>query len=180
MIITLVTLALLLLSIAALLRSFHTSLAIAGNLAFKRDLVNQGERGMAKAIDLLKSGALDSSSVRTANLLSSNYYATELDSDSHGIPLLLIKDSAFTGTATDITDDSSGITVRYVIDRLCNSTGSFSTSTCESFKVSTTTGGSSSNATSKVGLEYQPVYRISVRVNGPRNTQTYLQTTVTL
>ena len=42
MIITLIALIVLLISGAALIRSFDTSMLLAGNLAFKRDLVNQG------------------------------------------------------------------------------------------------------------------------------------------
>jgi type IV pilus assembly protein PilX len=177
---TLVILVVLLLATTALVRSFDTSLSMAGNIAFKRDLVNQGERAMTKAIAQFKSaGALATSSAREANFAGSNYYATRLASDSHGIPTMLIRDSLFVGTAGDITDTNTNVTIRYVIDRLCDSTGAFSSSTCVSVKLTNSQGGSSWNATSKVGQEYQPVYRISVRVTGPRNTQAYLQATFT-
>ena len=164
LLITLISLALLMLSTMALIRSFDTSLSLAGNMAFKRDLTNQGERGIAKATSLVKSGVLGSS-----NVTGSNYSASTLTSDSHGLPNALLKDSAFGFTGADITDVSAGVTVRYVIDRQCQNTTPLDISKHCSF----VNVGTDSNPT------YQAVYRISVRANGPRNTQVYLQTTVT-
>lgn len=177
LLITLILLVLLLLSTVALMRSSETSLIMAGNLAFKRDLTNQGERGMTKAIAAFKSGALSSSSARTDNLLSSNYFATAQASDSHGLPIMLLKDSAFTGTAGDITDSASGVTIRYMVDRLCNSTGAFDYNTCVSLRSMPNKGADVTRPDPVSANEYRPVYRISVRVTGPRNTQAYLQST---
>ncbi len=183
MLITLIALSILMLATMGLIRSFDTSLSMAGNLAFKRDLVNQGERGMAKAITLFNTGALATTAARQANSLANNYSAITLATDSHGIPLALLNNTTFTTTlgmtGADISDSSTGVTIRYVIDRLCTTTGAFSLTNCVAFKSTASLGGSSTLASSKVGQEFQPVYRVSVRVTGPRNTQTYLQTTIT-
>lgn len=164
MLITLISLAILLLSTMALIRSFDTSLSMAGNLAFKRDLINQGERGLAKAISLIKSGTLN-----VTNVANSNYSAAYLASDIHGLPLALINNTTFSASfsGADITDAASGVTVRYIIDRQCNAVGALDSSTCSSIDVGTKT------------TNRQAIYRISVRATGPRNTQTYLQSTVT-
>ncbi len=184
MIITLIALSLLMLSALALIRSFDTSLSMAGNLAFKRDLVNQGERGMAKAIALFNTGPLVTEGARNGNSLTNNYSATTLNSDSHGIPLVLINNAAFLAagmsSGADVSDASTGITVRFVVDRLCTTAGvAFSSDKCIGFKQTSSQGGTSRDAEKKVGQEFQPVYRISVRATGPRNTQAYLQTTIT-
>ncbi len=183
MLITLIALSLLMLSALALIRSFETSLSMAGNLAFKRDLVNQGERGMAKAIALFNTGALSTTAARSNHSYGNNYSATMLPSDSHGIPVALINDSVFSSSgmsASNITDTSSGISIRYVIDRLCTTSGAaFSNDKCVGFKQIAAKGGSAFLAPMKTGQEFQPVYRISVRATGPRNTQVYLQTTIT-
>jgi len=185
MLITLIALSLIMLSAMGLIRSFDTSLSMAGNLAFKRDLVNQGERGMAKAITLFNSGALSTATAREADSPGSNYSATMLPTDPNGIPRkLIVSDTAFstatpTMTGADISDSTTGITVRYVIDRLCATAGKFDNTRCVSLKSTSGQGGSATLAASKVGQEYMPVYRISVRVTGPRNTQSYLQTTIT-
>jgi type IV pilus assembly protein PilX len=179
MILTLIALVLLLFSTMALVKSFDTSQTMAGNIGFKRDLANQAERGMAMAIGKFVSsgGPLVTKAARESNLLSSNYFATKLDSDSHGIPKVLIKDSDFTGTDADISDSGTNVKIRYVIDRLCHSTGAFDVNTCVSVNNWNTQGGTGFLEKWKVGDAAKPIYRISVRVNGPRNTQAYLQTT---
>lgn len=183
LLISLIALVLILFSSMALMRSFDTSLSMAGNLAFKRDLVNQGERGMAAAIALFtsSSGALYSTAARQSHSYANNYSATELASNSRGIPLALVNNSTFSSlgmSGRDISDSATGITVRYVIDRLRAASGKFSSGGCAAIDVSRTRGGSSSKLRRSASSD-QPVYRISVRVTGPRNTQAYLQTTIT-
>lgn len=178
MLITLIALSLLMLSTMALIRSFDTSMTMAGNLAFKRDLINQGERGITSAIALFKTGALNTASARNNNLLANNYSATTLPSDPHGIPLALLNNSTFTSlgmSGSDISDNSSHIRVRYVVDRLCNSTGAFSSGACRTICLDK--GGSATQKNQK--CDDRAVYRISVRATGPRNTQAYMQTTFT-
>src|SRR5882724_6167749 len=107
LVITLIALVVLLISGVAMISSFDTTMLQAGNLSFKRDLANQGERGMAYAIAQLKTGSLNSETLRSNNLLSSNYSASSLASDSHGIPSALLTDAGFTAnsmTGGDLTD----------------------------------------------------------------------------
>lgn len=174
MIITLIALVILMIGGVALVRSFDTSMLLSGNLAFKRDLVNQGERGIARAIALLSSGgALGLEGTRQANALGSNYSAVALAADAHGVPLVLLNNDA-TYTAPDLTD--AAIKIRYVIDRQCAIAGPFSSDNCTTIATDSDKGGSS--WLKKAGGGTRPVYRISVRVTGPRNTETYLQSTL--
>lgn len=177
LLITLVSLALLMLSTMALIRSFDTSLSMAGNLAFKRDLSNQAERGMAKAIALVKS---TTAPLGTDNVPNSNYSAAYLASDAHGLPLALINDTTFGSTfsGSDISDTSAGITVRYVIDRQCNATA-VAAEVATGIKIDVSKNCSFVNIGTDTDPTFQPVYRISVRASGPRNTQVYLQSAVT-
>lgn len=162
----------------ALVRSFDSSLVLAGNMAFKRDLVNQGERGMAAAILSMRgSGALSSETARQSDLGSSNYSSTLLATDAHGIPTILLNDGTWTAAgmrAADIKDDVRRVTIRYVIDRLCSGSGAASAASC--IVGAYGDKGGTANVKRATGTT-PPVYRISVRVTGPRNTQTYLQTT---
>jgi type IV pilus assembly protein PilX len=179
LLITLMAMVILLISSIALLRSFDTSLLLSGSMAFKRDLVNQGERGITQAITDFNSGVLSADSARQADLKSVNYSATILSSNSHGIPQVLLGTAKFTAagmSGSDITDSSTGVTIRTVIDRQCSVSGEFSTSTCVTVPGYSDSGGT--NWLKKAGAEYVPVYRISVRVDGPRNTQVFLQTTL--
>lgn len=181
LVIALVGLVVLMIGGVALVRSMGTSTFMAGNLAFKRDLVNQGERAMAQAISALRNGALAAEGARQANLASGNYSAQMLKVDAHGVPELLVDNAKFGASgmsAADITDASAGVTIRYVIDRQCSAAGAFDADKCMVGVGAEDKGGS--NFLKKPAGESKPVYRISVRVSGPRGTQAYLQTTATL
>lgn len=179
MLITLVTLVLVMLSALALIRSFDTSLSMAGNLAFKRDLLNRAEEGMAVAIALFDTGALADQSARESDSLGNNYKASMLASNSRGIPMVLLNETNYTASnmsAHDISDSGdASVTIRYVIDRLCTASGAATSSQC--VRNASVESGSSGEAAKRAST-YRPVYRISVRATGPRNTQVYLQTTI--
>jgi hypothetical protein len=156
------------------------SLLQAGNLGFRRDLVNQAERGMAQAMARFGSaGALATEALRNANAPTVNYSASRLATNAQGIPTLLLSDAAFTAagmTGADLTDSRSGVTVRIVIDRQCTAVGDIAGNACA---LATSEGDrSADDRYRQVRGEVQPIYRISVRATGPRNTQAYFQSTV--
>lgn len=174
LIVTLMAMVIMLLASVALIRSTDANLLIAGNMAFKRDLINQGERAIPQIKTLFDTGALKTSSSRNADDPNSNYYATIQPSNKSGVPNVLFTVSG----SHDITPtDSSGVVIRYVIDRMCLSSGVVDVSRC-TVAGSTTdlNAGSSNNGQKTSGIDY-PVYRITLRVTGPRNTVAYLQTT---
>jgi type IV pilus assembly protein PilX len=69
------------------------------------------------------------------------------------------------------------VTIRYVIDRLCTNTGNASILNCVQ-STGVPAGGSGDHNTG-VAPPSATVYRVSVRVDGPRGTQAFLQTTFT-
>ncbi|SEF34057.1 hypothetical protein ABL840_32205 [Variovorax sp. NFACC27] len=188
----LIVLVILLVGGVAVMRSTHTSLASAGNLAFRRDLASQGEQAASNVLTAFKSGALKTATLSAASIPSANYSAVELTANDQGIPLVLLSNSSspngtdFTGatfspTASDLTGATSDVTIRYVIDRLCRAAGTATTSTCVySPSSSNVTGGSSQlPASQRPASTISPVYRLSVRVTGVRSTQVFLQTSFT-
>ncbi len=184
----LVLLVILLIASVALVRSsLNTSLA-AGDIGFKRDLQMQAGRGIQAAENEFKSGgALASATTLDSDLASANYSSTMLPSGPNGIPTMLLNDSAWTMTGADISDATApitdpvthktvatGITIRYVIDRLCTSSGAITDpSQCVISQLGQDKGGTA--WMKKAGGTPQPVYRITVRVLGPHNTQTFVQ-----
>jgi Tfp pilus assembly protein PilX len=184
LIIALIALITLTVGAIAMVRSTSTSLRMSGNLAFKRDLANQSERAVAAALADLRTGTLASASSREANRVASNYSASVLTSPGQGIPTVLVDDSAFTSagfTRADIADAASRLTIRYVIDRQCTAAGAYDAAMCSGIStIAGDKGGSSSGSDSKAGGGSAPVYRISIRVSGPRGVQTFLQTTAVL
>jgi len=184
LIITLVAMVVLLVGLAAVLRSVDTSGQMVGNLAFRRDLANRAEQGIAAARTVLQNTALDF----TASIPASHYSNTKLANGSTGVPTVLDSSDSSTGSnavyGADTTDSSitgdTSVSYRYVIDRQCNTgTTTFSTAACEYISSNSSLGGSSqlSSGDKHISSQTLPIYRISVRVSGPRNSVAYFQTT---
>jgi type IV pilus assembly protein PilX len=186
LIFSLIVLLILAIGAVALLRSVNSSLLSAGNLAFHRDLVNQGEQAVSVVMTEFKTGGPPlSGAATTADLLAANYKSSALPTNAQGVPLALLDDTAgpngflSVGTAANdiVPTANSQVTIRYVIDRLCTNTGTASSPNCVQ-STGLPTGGTA-NRNTAVAPPSATVYRVSVRVTGPRNTQVFLQTTFT-
>jgi hypothetical protein len=180
----LVSIVILLLAAVALVHSTGTGLFAAGNLGFRRDLVNQSGRAISAAMTQFATV-----SDVTNDLATANYSSTVLPADgfpsgssstpTHGIPKVLMNPSSFDSTYPNgkIFDATTQVTLRYVIDRLCTTSGPPDPSTCMVSSTVSDKGGT--NWLTKAGGSSTPVYRISVLLIGPRNTQAFVQTTFT-
>jgi Tfp pilus assembly protein PilX len=176
----------------AVMRSMNSSLFSAGNLSFKRDMVNQGELAISEAMRAFQTGgALATPAATAANLASANYSAVQLvTTNPRGIPDVLLKKTGLTGSdvagatftpAATITGTGS-VTIHYVIDRMCNAAGDFATlveaQKCV-YTPSTTAPSGGSRPKDYVAPPIPPIYRVTVRVDGPRDTQVFLQSSFT-
>lgn len=192
----LIALVIMLIGAVAMMRSINTTQFSTGNLGFKRDLTNQAERALTAVFAEVNTGALSTLLAREANLKASNYSATMLPNNAQGLPTALLSDAAFlvVGDASKdimVTDEagaSIGVTIRYLIDRMSTATGPCGPDTCV-MASQTLTGGSFSewnsaqnnNGIGGVGAAPpQPVYRVTVRVTGPRGTQSFFQSTFSI
>lgn len=189
LIFALIALVILLIGAAAMMNSLNASLFNAGNYGFKRDLTNQGERALNTVIGLISTGALGTEAARQVDNNGANYRAALLASDAQGIPaVLLLSDAAFAASgftaAPIVVNDQGldmGVTVRYVIDRMCVAAGAVDKNSCTTAGNLAPSGGTP-NASGKVedsALPLQAVYRVTIRVSGPRNTQSFFQATIT-
>jgi type IV pilus assembly protein PilX len=187
----LIVLAIMLIGAAAMVRSMNTSLVNAGNIGFKRDLTNQAERAAATALTLLQTGALATVTARQNHSTANNYSATILATNAQGLPNVLLNDTIFTtvGVASnDIVVADQAITLRWVVDRLCVNTGVAQANHCTMANDPAPAGGSGSDLINAIdttsggagALAPRVVYRMSIRVTGPRSTQAFFQTTMTL
>jgi len=207
LLVVLLALVVLLIGLVALIRTVDTSAIMLGNLAFRRDLTNRAEEAIAAAKATLASSAfvptqdaLNASG--TPPPVISHYSASKLANGNTGVPAILDNAGTYNSTIGPDTTDSSissdtSISYRYVIDRQCNTgTTTFSTSSCEYIAYNTSSngtsggGGSSQYSQSQIGGVFAgsggaancngsncAIYRISVRVAGPRNSVAYFQTT---
>ncbi len=175
-----IALVILLIGTAALMRSMNTSLFTAGNFAFKRDLTNQGERAMATVLDLVQTGALVNEATREGNSAANNYSATLLPSNDQGLPLALLSDAAFAGVGVagnDIAPAGMGVRVRYLVDRMCAVAGALDAANC------TLINAEVAGVSSSLAPPDPPpvaVYRVTIRVDGPRGTQSFFQSTFSI
>ena len=193
LIFALITLVIMMIGAVAIARSISGSQFITGNLGFKRDLSNQGERALQEAMKAVRAGPLADVAARNGDLKSANYKATLLATNAQGIPKALLSDKEFeqVGSADrDIQIDDMGVKVRYVVDRLASADGICGLNQCAMAGQSVFGGGSNEwiNSQSNGGevknsnpgaAPQQPIYRITVRVSGPRKTLSFFQSTFT-
>ena len=176
----LIVLVILLTGGVAVVRSMNSSLFSAGNLAFKRDLLNQGEQAVSFVLARFQgSGALATSASTQSDNAALNYKASQLATNAQGIPnAMLGNDTAFAavGTGADLTGATSDVRIRYVVDRLCSAAGVPTSNTCVQAK-SAPTGGTA--GTGGISVTTSSVYRLTIRVTGPRDTQVFMQTSFT-
>ena len=194
---SLIALGIMLIVAVALVRSFNSSLFTAGNIGFKRDLQNQSERAVDVVLNEFRSGGnLASPGARGSNKPAYNYSATMLPVNAQGIPDALQNDTTFSAvgsTGKDIPVTSMNVTVRYVVDRLCATTGdetSLGAGVCRLADNPVPVGTSLSNLqgadraplcpTCSSAAPQGVVYRLSIKVTGPRNTQSFFQSTFTV
>jgi type IV pilus assembly protein PilX len=182
MVIALITLSVLLIGAAVAMRSMNVTLGSVGNFGFKRDMANRAEQGIRAAADALNTGALFNEGARQTSNVAQNYSATILPTDASGIPLAMLNVGSSPASlnglgnaAREITVPTESIRIHYLIDRLCNTVGPFSTTNC------LVTGEPPPGGNDPDGLKPDPqvTYRITVRVMGPNNAFSFFQSTYT-
>lgn len=177
----LIALVIMLIGAVAITRSINSSQFNIGNIGFKRDLANQSERAVQLAMNAVNAGgALADPTKRLTALASANYSAVKLADNIQGIPnILLQSDAQFAtvGTAPDIDVDGLNVKVRYVVDRLATAEGACNSANC-TMSTAQVFGGAASEL-NPVTPAPQPVYRLTVRLTGPRNTLSFFQSTFT-
>lgn len=187
------------LAAVALIRSVDTNTKIAGNLAFKQSALTSANRGVESAIDWLALQAFNS--LDTSNK-TEGYYAVYGDVDQDGTkdsvegnldePATL-RDGALWVDANSAVASGAGIadgvelnsqnTIRYIIERMCERAVAPAESvTNKCLFGSSTPGGNEPGEMSNSGAEQldtgdaiNPMYRVTVRVTGPKNTESYTQ-----
>lgn len=196
-----VMVALLLMSIAAigLVRMVDTGNLIVGNLAFKQAATSATDRGAERAIAYVRDRL--GGSTLYLDRAEDGYYASslgELDiggkSTATSRALVDWNDDncayATSGTYSAckraaIAEGNNGYESRYIIARMCKTTGDPNSSTNNCAKpVSTAGAGSPKRGELKYGEDKRfegtagPYFRIVVRTEGPRNTVSFTETYV--
>lgn len=183
----------------ALIRSVDTTNVLIGNLAFRQSSILPANLAVEQAAAaLFADAALTAPTIDpTTDLAAENYYSTWQGSDdARGIPKQLQTKNDWTLLKTlDVMDTSNAnvdpknkTTVRYVIERMCLAGAAGNPATaqyCDMLapKVATGTtihdcdqpGTAPGSQPGCFSLDPIPFYRVTVRVDGPQNSTSFLQ-----
>lgn len=164
----------------ALVRSVDTTNVITGNLAFKQGMAPEADTAVEAAIVALTGPppAVPAIPDPTKDNTAQNYWASKQpdDPEGRGLPQQLV--AAGTGWPFEAYSATTKNTTRYMIDRLCSAGTDQPDDPRCSLASEDEKGGSQQD--NKTGSEKVPIYRVTVRVDGPRNTRTYTQTFVSV
>lgn len=188
----------------ALLRSSDTGTLVAGNLAFKKTALAAGDAGTETGLAWLVANAANVALYNDG--VGNGYYSTTADGcDLTGsrTPADATDDVNWTGGAQPANCNmrartvtppgvAAGYTVRYVVNRVCNAAGDpnavFAADGVTPMICSGAGAGASEGST-RGGASYgnmpltgmsQTYYRITTRIDGPRNTVRFVQAIVVL
>ncbi len=174
----------------ALIRSVDTNSQVTGNLSFRQSAAISSSYGVEAVADTLGTKPYTYANTTDAN---NGFYAdcnqfntTAGTTDCNGAKLTLDsswvpggKSSLATGVGISAGVDAYGNTVQYIVERMCNATGAPARASCI-LATSDPQNGSYAiknepQADRPDGFSDSPIYRVTVRVDGPKNTVTYIQ-----
>lgn len=184
--ITLVALLVMSLAAAALIRSVDTNTVIAGNLSFKQTATASADAAVETAIAWL---VANNNGTSLNNSIPTSGYSASITNaptdpvgvaywDSVSVNACILNAGVCSTTAGQ---DASGNTSEYIIERLCATTGGTTGAQCVIPAASVNSTGNGEGVDDiQIAVSKEVYYRIIVKVTGPRNTTSYVQTIVSL
>jgi type IV pilus assembly protein PilX len=161
LIIVVILLVILMISALALVRSSETVGAIAGNVAFKQAATEAADTGLAAAgLWLTALTGVDSA-------VAGVYYATRQNVDANGLPII-----DWTGVPTKTV---STFRIQYVLERMCQGPAPVANVLTQCLTSENTQEGSKKVGSPAYSGTTAVYYRVTVRVQGPRNAESYVQ-----
>jgi len=153
----------------ALSRSVGTGILVAGNLAFQRGATSAGDAGIEAGRAWLTAQNADTLRVDQPGRYIANWQTT-FDPATF----------AWGSQAFHVGFDSAQNEIWYVVHRLCKNSDESPNAPGQQCVSLTSSGATGSKAAASYGSAplrgtLQPYYRITVRVKGPRNTVSYVQ-----
>jgi Tfp pilus assembly protein PilX len=188
LLITLIAVVLLSLAAAAMIRAVDSGGLVIGNIAFRQASVYASDIGVEDARNWLatQSAAMIASGGTVTTLyanVAGRYFATWGDFDPKAYNWT-DNTLAYRMTAAELPPGMVGYTVYWVVHRMCRAAGPPSDAITSCVKVtSSSTMGDSKKILlygdyNKAATAEAPYYRITVRIDGPRSTTSYIQSIV--
>lgn len=190
LLITLVMLVIMTLGAIAMVRSLDSTTLVAGNLAFRQSATNSGDAGVEAAIAWLSSASatvLTCGSSSGVSVCPDGYQSNGADpadptvQPSAGQSWDAYWNASLKDKAVNLPEDTTGNTISYFIHRLCVGTGAMTSAGADCIEtpsVASAGGYSKRQGATKFQASSQVYYRVTVRVQGKRNTVSYVQTFV--
>jgi Tfp pilus assembly protein PilX len=175
MFVALIVMVVMALAALALIRSVDTTTSVVGNLGFRQASILPANAAVEEAVAALFEKKLVD---LTKNNPAQNYFAAkQADEDSRGIPKQLQKKLNF--KLTRILSPGGDNEVRYVIERMCQAEGPVAPAGLEWYPLNCDMlkpkiGGTTTTEEALTANPY-PFYRLTIRVDGPRNTASFVQ-----
>ncbi len=170
----------------AIMRSTFTSTRIAGNLAFQQAATQSADVGIEAAIAWLEANRGGTRLHNHINIGSGEpvgYFARRED-PAAGQSWQTYWDTVIASTArvNTLPADGAGNQVSWVVHRLCNAVGDpIAGAGCEATpELTGSESGSRGSGVVQLLTEAQRYYRITARVDGPRNTVSFVQVVVAM
>lgn len=170
----------------ALVRSVDTANLVIGNLAFRQASILPANFAVEQAAAALFADVNPTSTPPitdpTADLPAENYYASwQAGDDARGIPTALqnLTNWNTAGLSRTLivdgdTTDPNATRIRYVIERMCLAPGAAQASNCDMLPPKQNPGTTVHDESAPT-LKPIPFYRVTIRVDGPKNTASFLQ-----
>lgn len=168
---------------AGLMRSVDTSTLVSGNLAFKKAALTVADSAVQMAVAQLPAlAATPDVAVPAGCDDDCLYYPTMRILDGQGVPTATALQTPAPASITQLAWPApvelplAGYTARYVVERLCRNPLPVSSIATQCFFTAPPHSGSHTSGTASMFAPTPDVYyRITVRVDGPRGTQSFAQ-----
>jgi len=167
----------------ALMRSVDTSVVVAGNMAFKQSAISVADRGTQEAAKWLTDNSAGST-LQSTNQSQGYFSSRPVGGDPDWFDINSWGDAVLVNGGAP---DASGNIVRYVVHRMCtlpdlayNGNVGLQTNECGLYYPTSTAavGGSMAVGSPLFIGTPQIYYRITTRVDGPRDTVSVIQSSV--
>lgn len=171
LVVALIVLAAMSLAAAALMRAVDTTVAVSGNLGFREASIPPVNMAVEEAFAALFENDLLAD--RDRDLPAQNYYGSlQPGEDVRGVPFVLQEPRNYP-VAARVLDAGDGNTLRYIIERMCLRPGPTTPAHCALAKPHAPSAPAT--PASDTVAPTISFFRVTVRVDGPRNTVSHVQ-----
>jgi type IV pilus assembly protein PilX len=192
LVITLVILVAMTLASIALFRSVDTAVLLSANIGFKRDAMTSASSALRDVLTkMVASDFIDATATYGKDLAKGqntrHYSPVVLETRADGVPVIMTNKTTFDEYYPIGSGTAAGVELRYLIERMCDQIGSPSDEHC-TYSDGAGVGlkdygdyrGGKSQLGGKAGTAELPLFRVTVRADGARNTVAYVQSFVAL